>query len=208
MEQLILENLLVDYLLFLKEHLMNVSNVCFPSCPSFPFWSPLCRSLAQFLAALGFPASHSLLPDTAKPQGTLRFLNQDILNPERRLYQIGRPSGLNLSSSICFISHPVFAVHFSVFVFFDVLLTWWILVMFNSYDMNGDGCLDRKELFKMFQSSTKSSGKNVDEALLRKMVEETIQLCDEDKNGEISFEEFHKAVHSGKLSFSLLATNP
>jgi len=77
-------------------------------------------------------------------------------------------------------------------------------LMFNSYDLDGDGVLDKIELYNMIKSSTKNSGQDVSDTVLKKMVEETFELVDTDKNGEISFEEFDRAVHSGKLSFSLL----
>ena len=74
-----------------------------------------------------------------------------------------------------------------------LLTTFWYIVAFQVYDIDGDGFISNGELFQVLKMMV---GDNLNDIQLQQIVDKTILEGDEDKDGKISFEEF-KAMITG-----------
>ena len=98
--------------------------------------------------------------------------------------------------SACDVRHSSFAA-----VSFSRGESSSLLVMFNSYDLNGDGKLSPDEIYNIFRTSLKAQGGYMAENELRELVVSTIRSIDQNNDGQIDFNEFKQAVQSNKLAF-------
>ncbi len=62
--------------------------------------------------------------------------------------------------------------------------------IFDKYDENHNGILDKNEFFKGFSDLLKSLAEGQDEKEIEKIAEEAIEKFDLNQNGQIEFEEF------------------
>ena len=62
--------------------------------------------------------------------------------------------------------------------------------IFEKYDDNKNGVLDRNEFFKVFKDLLKSLGENFPTKKHDQVAEEAIENFDQNKNGVIEFSEF------------------
>ena len=70
----------------------------------------------------------------------------------------------------------------------------YIRRMFQSYDDNGNGVLDREEFYKVLKSMIKTLAEDQSEEELDKIAEEATIKFDLNKNGIIEFNEFNNLV--------------
>ena len=66
--------------------------------------------------------------------------------------------------------------------------------IFDKYDENHNGILDKNEFFKGFSDLLKSLAEGQDEKEIEKISEEAIEKFDLNQNGQIEFEEFIKLM--------------
>ena len=62
--------------------------------------------------------------------------------------------------------------------------------IFDKFDENHNGVLDKEEFFKGFSDLIKTLAEGQDEKEIRKISEEAIEKFDLNNNGQIEFEEF------------------
>ena len=62
--------------------------------------------------------------------------------------------------------------------------------IFDKYDENHNGILDKNEFFKGFSDLLKSLAEGQDQKEIEKIAEEAIEKFDLNQNGQIEFEEF------------------
>ena len=62
--------------------------------------------------------------------------------------------------------------------------------IFDKYDENHNGVLDREEFFKGFSDLIKTLAEGQDEKEIKKIAEEAIEKFDLNQNGQIEFDEF------------------
>ena len=65
-----------------------------------------------------------------------------------------------------------------------------ILELFDKFDKNHNGVLDKEEFFKGFSDLIKTLADGQDEKEINKISEEAIEKFDLNNNGQIEFEEF------------------
>ena len=70
----------------------------------------------------------------------------------------------------------------------------YIKEIFDRFDENHNGVLDRKEFFKGFSGLIKTLGEGHSEDEIEKIAEEAIEKFDLNHNGEIEFEEFNQLM--------------
>lgn len=73
--------------------------------------------------------------------------------------------------------------------------------MFNAYDLDGNGHLDQLEFFNMCATSMRNSGNAIVDSQLKKSVIALFDTLDENKDGKITFAEFHKVFCSRNSEF-------
>ena len=66
--------------------------------------------------------------------------------------------------------------------------------MFNSYDENNNGTLEREEFCKVFKNMVKKLADNQSDEELNSITEEAIIKFDLNKNGTIEYNEFKELV--------------
>lgn len=66
--------------------------------------------------------------------------------------------------------------------------------MFNEYDTNHNGLLDREEFFRGFKKLIKRLSEEQDDETLNRITEEAILRFDLDKNGQIDPYEFTELI--------------
>ena len=66
--------------------------------------------------------------------------------------------------------------------------------IFDKFDENHNGILDKKEFFKGFSDLMKSLAEGQDEKEIEKIAEEAIEKFDLNHNGQIEFEEFNQLM--------------
>ena len=66
--------------------------------------------------------------------------------------------------------------------------------IFDKFDENHNGILDKKEFFKGFSDLIKSLAEGQDEKEIEKIAEEAIEKFDLNHNGEIELEEFNQLM--------------
>ena len=71
-----------------------------------------------------------------------------------------------------------------------LLIKKTIKEIFDKYDENHNGILDKNEFFKGFSDLLKSLAEGQDEKEIEKIAEEAIEKFDLNQNGQIEFEEF------------------
>jgi Ca2+-binding EF-hand superfamily protein len=71
--------------------------------------------------------------------------------------------------------------------------------VFNMYDADGNGTLDKDELLQIFRVSTSLKGEYVPVPQLRRMVEETMKEIDLNGDGKLDFPEFELAIQRNQL---------
>eukprot|EP00795_Rhopilema_esculentum_P014274 gene14274-5303_t len=71
---------------------------------------------------------------------------------------------------------------------------------FEVYDLNGDGYIQREEMFHMLKNCLikQPTEEDPDEGV-RDLVETTLKLMDLDKDGRLSFEDYRKSVEQDNL---------
>ena len=62
--------------------------------------------------------------------------------------------------------------------------------IFDKFDENHNGVLDREEFFKGFSDLIKTLAEGQDEIEIKKIAEEAIEKFDLNQNGQIEFDEF------------------
>ena len=62
--------------------------------------------------------------------------------------------------------------------------------IFDKFDENHNGVLDREEFFKGFSDLVKTLAEGQDEKEIKKIAEEAIEKFDLNQNGQIEFDEF------------------
>ena len=62
--------------------------------------------------------------------------------------------------------------------------------IFDKFDENHNGVLDREEFFKGFSNLIKTLAEGQDEKEIKKIAEEAIEKFDLNQNGQIEFDEF------------------
>ena len=62
--------------------------------------------------------------------------------------------------------------------------------IFDKFDENHNGVLDREEFFKGFSDLIKTLAEGQDEKEIKKIAEEAIEKFDLNQNGQIEFDEF------------------
>ena len=62
--------------------------------------------------------------------------------------------------------------------------------IFDMFDENHNGVLDREEFFKGFSDLIKTLAEGQDEKEIKKIAEEAIEKFDLNQNGQIEFDEF------------------
>lgn len=79
---------------------------------------------------------------------------------------------------------------------------------FDIYDIDGDGSIDKDELFKILKASLFDNGLNLTEAQMRAAVDATFAEADTDNNGKISFDEYKRMVlrHPGMIKNMTIST--
>lgn len=65
---------------------------------------------------------------------------------------------------------------------------------FKAYDLDGNGSIDRSELFLILKSSLRAKGFEQSDEFIQAMVEKCFEAADLDGNGTLDFEEFKHAV--------------
>lgn len=74
---------------------------------------------------------------------------------------------------------------------------------FNAYDLDGDGTIDRSELFHIMQSMYNHAGNGignmVTKDMIEKMVDNVFEKADSDGDGCLDFDEFKRAVLQGQI---------
>lgn len=83
-------------------------------------------------------------------------------------------------------------------------------LMFNSYDLNGDGYLTPDELLHLMKTSQTTGGEQsgLTDEDLRTMVYKVLAAFDTNKDGRLSWEEFQQAIKSKVLNLSCLVHVP
>ncbi len=71
--------------------------------------------------------------------------------------------------------------------------------VFNMYDADGNGTLDKEELLQIFRVSTSLKGEYVPLPQLRRMVEDTLREIDLNGDGKLDFPEFELAIQRNQL---------
>ena len=71
--------------------------------------------------------------------------------------------------------------------------------VFQMYDANGDGSLDREELLQIFKVSASLKGTYIPLPQLKRMVEETFKEIDLNHDGTLDFSEFELAIQKNQL---------
>jgi Ca2+-binding EF-hand superfamily protein len=71
--------------------------------------------------------------------------------------------------------------------------------VFNMYDADGNGTLDKDELLQIFRVTTSLKGEYVPVPQLRRMVEETLKEIDLNGDGKLDFPEFELAIQRNQL---------
>ena len=66
--------------------------------------------------------------------------------------------------------------------------------LFNGYDTNKNGVLDREEFYKGFSDLIKSLAEGQTDDEIKKIAEEAIEKFDLNKNGKIELEEFKELI--------------
>ena len=66
--------------------------------------------------------------------------------------------------------------------------------IFDKFDENHNGVLDKKEFFKGFSDLIKSLAEGQDEKEIEKIAEEAIEKFDLNHNGQIELEEFNQLM--------------
>jgi len=74
-------------------------------------------------------------------------------------------------------------------------------LMFDAYDLDGNGILSPDEVYFIFKTSLRAQGGYMPEDELRRLVLDTIKAIDQNGDGQIDFSEFRQAVLDQKLSF-------
>lgn len=68
--------------------------------------------------------------------------------------------------------------------------------IFNMYDADGSGFLEKEEIFEIFKSSLQSRGEYATDATLQQWTEEALRAADANGDGKLSFTEFKSALES------------
>jgi len=66
--------------------------------------------------------------------------------------------------------------------------------MFDKYDANKNGSLDRKEFTTYFREITKSLGENLPEDEVENIINEGIDIFDSNQDGVLQLDEFAKMI--------------
>lgn len=79
----------------------------------------------------------------------------------------------------------------SINVICTSLSSWSRVVLFEMYDADGDGFVDKNDMLSLMKLMI---GSELSEAQISEIVEKTLQDLDEDKDGKLSYQEFAKVI--------------
>lgn len=67
--------------------------------------------------------------------------------------------------------------------------------LFEKYDLNKNGIMEKNEFIKVMGSVLKELGEDVDESRFKDVVEEGLNRFDLNENGKLEFNEFFEFIH-------------
>ncbi len=74
--------------------------------------------------------------------------------------------------------------------------------MFNMYDTDGNGTLDKAEVLQIFRVSASLKGEYIPLPQLKRMVEDTFKEIDLNGDGALDFPEFELAIQRNQLEIN------
>jgi len=81
-------------------------------------------------------------------------------------------------------------------------------MLFNSYDLDGDGYLNHTDIFNIFNTSNSIRDDGFSESQLKSLVDDLVKTIDTDKDGKVSYSDFYAAVKSKKFPLECIVHIP
>eukprot|EP00743_Colponemidia_sp_Colp-15_P006188 GILK01006654.1.p1 GENE.GILK01006654.1~~GILK01006654.1.p1 ORF type:complete len:1082 (+),score=190.54 GILK01006654.1:102-3347(+) len=78
---------------------------------------------------------------------------------------------------------------------------------FKAYDLDGNGAIDKKELFHLLKVSMETKGVSLPDHMIANMVEQTFAMADLNRDNSLSYAEFRQAVIAQHIPLNPFWTN-